>query len=141
MLQGFEEGVAGLQEGEITEIILPPSKAFGKWEAKNVVEVNLKDLALPDRGGELLRTGSRLRLNTDTIPCLKGRYGEGGSGEVREGRVTQVVEGIAKIDLNHNLAGRTLHFKVRLLQVERLCALVMSFAAHGISIDFQCVRC
>ena len=133
MLPGFEEGVAGMQEGEITEIVLPPSDAFGNWEAKDVVEVDLKDLALPDRSGELLRTGSRLRLNT-------GRYGEEGSGEVREGRVTQVLEGVATIDLNHDLAGRSLHFKVRLLQVERACAL-MPFAARGTSKGFVCVRC
>lgn len=94
MIPGFDRGVLGMQVGEAKELRLDPKDAYGEHQERGVQQVPL------DKLPEGVKEGSQLQTS-------------------RGGRALVVkIDGeTATVDLNHPLAGKTLNFKITLVEV------------------------
>ena len=100
MLPGFENAVIGMQKGDTKTITLPPEEAYGAHK-KELVSVMEKS-GFPEE--IQLEVGKRLRVRTQdgiyTMVTIK---------EFNEDRIV--------LDENDPLAGKTLTFKIELVEI------------------------
>jgi len=94
MIAGFDAAVVGMKEGEEKTVTLPPEKAYGTSNKDMVLPIDVSAL------GENVKVGDRF-------------YSSNGVG----GTVTKIEGGKAYLDFNHELAGKTLVFYIKLLKV------------------------
>ncbi|MXR19279.1 FKBP-type peptidyl-prolyl cis-trans isomerase [Halobacterium bonnevillei] len=99
VIEGMEDGLVGLEEGESTTIEIPPEKAYGEWSEQQVQEYETDEL--------------REMLGGETPE--EGAYLEAQNGQV--GEVVHADEDTVRVDLNHELAGKTLAFDVEIVDV------------------------
>lgn len=99
LLPGVERALAGLKVGDEKRLTLPPEQAHGLIDPRALSEIP-KGLLPP----EALVPGTELMARKD-------------SGETTLVTVEEVREETVVLNLNHPLAGRTLHVHVRVLQV------------------------
>lgn len=100
LIPGFEEKVQGLKEGDTHEFSLPPEEAYGPVKPDAFVEIPKEEI--PEEARQV-----------DQV--LQARDQKGQSFPAR---VAAVEEEKVVLDLNHPLAGKVLHFAVRVLSVE-----------------------
>lgn len=100
MIKGFDEAVIGMKIGEEKTIKLQPSEAYGNYNP------------------ELIATIPRSQL-PDERPISPGTVIWVGSptGQQMPALITEVRENNFTIDLNHPLAGKTLIFKVKVVEI------------------------
>jgi len=91
MIPGFDTGILGMNVGETREMRLAPADAYGEVDKRGVQEVPLSKL--PDGS----KVGSQLQTSRG------------------EAVVTKIEGDTATVDMNHELAGKTLNFKVTLV--------------------------
>lgn len=100
ILQGMQSQLEGLKEGDEKEFSLAPENAYGPYDDGQVACVEYAEL--PPR--EQLKTGMTLQ---ETQP----------DGSVKVGRIKELQEKGALMDFNHPMAGKTLHYKVKIVSV------------------------
>jgi peptidylprolyl isomerase len=100
MLPGFENAVIGMQKGDTKTITLPPEEAYGRPK-KELVSV-MERSGFPKEIN--LEIGKRLRVRTQD-----GRYTMVTIKEFTEDRIV--------LDENDPLAGKTLTFKIELVEI------------------------
>lgn len=106
LLEGFEEALLGLREGETFSVTLPPEKAYGTLDSSNIKELNLRDLEdHPWIDRHTLHVGDRLSFEDHV------------SGRQKQGTITEVLPESILIDFNHAMAGKTLHFTGTILHI------------------------
>lgn len=99
LIEGLEEGLLGLEEGEETTITVPPAKGYGERQEERIATIEREefDALLEDR-----EPAEGLHVRT-------------------QGGETGVVIGLdadeVRVDFNHPLAGETLEFEVEILDV------------------------
>jgi len=102
MISGFNDGVIGMKIGETKTIIVPPEKGYGVYSKDNTQSLKLSEAETVLE--KTLSVGNKLLLN----------YGQL-TGEIlsidRE-KDTMLVA------INHHLAGETLTFTVKLLEIK-----------------------
>jgi FKBP-type peptidyl-prolyl cis-trans isomerase 2 len=99
VIEGMEEGLIGLEDGETATLSIPPEKAYGERSEENVQEFETAELR-EMLGGETPEEGAYL--------------------EARNGRTGEVVhadEEVVRVDFNPRLAGETLTFEVEVVDV------------------------
>ncbi|MFQ5837427.1 MAG: peptidylprolyl isomerase [Thermoplasmata archaeon] len=101
IIEGFEKGIMGMEEGEERQLSVPPEKAYGPHRDDMVGKLPAEQTANLD-----VQPGSEIQVQTK-------------QGEVIKARVIQVVEDGVIVDTNHPLAGETLNFEVKLIGLER----------------------
>lgn len=94
MIAGFDAAVVGMREGEEKTVTLPPEKAYGTPNKDMILPIDLSAL-----GGNA-KVGDKF-------------YSSNGVG----GTVTKIEGGKAYLDFNHELAGKTLIFYIKLIKV------------------------
>jgi FKBP-type peptidyl-prolyl cis-trans isomerase 2 len=100
IIPGFENGVLGMEEGESREISVPPEEAYG------------------DRQDALVRKFPRDQLPPSINPEIGQRLQmRRADGETVEVFISDLDEESVTIDANHPLAGKTLHFEIRLVGI------------------------
>lgn len=100
VIEGFDEVLLGMSEGESREVELPPGKAYGERSDELVIRVDREELP-----GDLEpEVGQTLAVETD-------------EGQMAAW-VAEVDEEAITVDLNHPLAGRPLSFEVELVGLE-----------------------
>jgi FKBP-type peptidyl-prolyl cis-trans isomerase SlyD len=100
IIPGLESRIAGMNEGETSEVVVPAAEAYGEYNDEAIQRVPKAQL----QGIEDLHAGMVLRgQNADGMPV--------------EVVVREVGEDEVVIDLNHPLAGRDLTFTVTILQI------------------------
>ncbi len=99
---GIERKLEGKKKGDAVEVTLEPEDAFGEFDADAIFLVPVEKLGDP----ELIVPG----LVFDHVPDQ--------ADDGRKYRVTDVGGGMAVLDANHPLAGWTLRFVVKVLDVE-----------------------
>jgi FKBP-type peptidyl-prolyl cis-trans isomerase SlyD len=99
IIPGLERELAGMRAGEEKDVVLQPADAYGPVDPSALAEVP-KRMVPP----EALVPGTEL--------VARGPDGESRVVRVKEVRAESVV-----LDLNHPLAGKTLHFHVRVREV------------------------
>ncbi len=100
LIEGFEEGLIGLEEGDSETITVPPEKGYGEERDDQVIE--------QDR--------------TEFEQMLEGEAPEEGmmiqTEQQQVGEIVHVDEEVVRIDFNHELAGETLEFDVEIVSIE-----------------------
>lgn len=99
IVPGLERALEGLEPGAKLQVTVEPQDGYGAHQAEGVQHVPKEAF-----GGELPEVGNQYTArgpNGETVPFV-----------VKEIRPDVVV-----VDLNHPLAGRTLHFEVSVVEV------------------------
>lgn len=93
VIPGLDDALVGREAGEEAEIEVSPEKGFGEYDRELVQGVPLKQF------GEKVQVGSRVK------------------NENREGVVRDIIGSRAIVDYNNELAGKTLHYTFRIVEV------------------------
>ncbi len=102
VIEGFDEAIAGMYQGEEKTVVIEPDKAYGQPNQNLVQGVNRKDLP-----ADLdLRKGSQLEV-----------IREDGSKLLL--MVQDFDDETVTLDANHPLAGKALTFDIKLLEVRK----------------------
>jgi len=99
LIPGLEKALAGLAVGDTKEVTVTPADGYGEQDPKARQEVQ-KQLIPPDA----LTVGARLQ-------------GKAPNGHTVYPRVAEIKEDTVVLDFNHPLAGKTLHFAVKILDI------------------------
>jgi len=105
MLPKFEENLFGLSVGDKFEFTLTNEEAYGPYEDENVIELDRKIFEID---GKL---DSEVVFEGNVVPLMDNE------GHRINAQVIEVTDAYVKVDLNHPLAGETLHFKGSVLEV------------------------
>jgi FKBP-type peptidyl-prolyl cis-trans isomerase SlyD len=100
LLPGLEDALIGMVVGEERDITLRPEDAYGEWDEEALEEISRSEL--PE--GVELEEGMPLEV-TDS------------EGETFEANVYEVHEDSVILDYNHPLAGETLNFHVKVIDI------------------------
>lgn len=96
VVPGLDEAVREMEVGEERTVTVEPDRAFGEHDDEKVVELSRRDLE--DRSGVTAEPGELVRSE---------------NGET--GWITEVDGETVTVDFNHELAGLTVEFDVKLL--------------------------
>ena len=99
IIAGLERGLEGMKVGEAKRVTVAPQDGYGEAHPEGLFEVS-KQRVPPDG----LRVGTSLQ-------------GQGPDGQAVFPRVAEVKEDTVVLDLNHPLAGKTLHFDVKVVDI------------------------
>lgn len=100
ILPALEAELNGLAEGDQKQVTLEPGEAYGEVNPQAFQEVPLEQIP------ENARRPDQLLIMQDQ------------QGNKQQIRVAEVREDSALLDLNHPLAGKTLHFDVKIVDVQ-----------------------
>ncbi len=115
IVPGLEGALEGMGVGEGKQVVVPPTQGYGEHDTRGVQEV---PRAMFPQDAEL-RPGMRLAAQTD-------------SGEVIPIGIREVKGDTVLVDLNHPLAGKTLHFDVTVRDIRDATAEELSHGhVHG----------
>lgn len=100
MIPGVERALAGMRKGDEKTFTVAPEDAYGPLDPRAEIEVAIDEIPAGARsvGAQLMATSS--------------------SGDRRPVSVKQVREKTVVLDTNHPLAGKTLVFQVKVLDVQ-----------------------
>ena len=102
IIPGLEKALAGKTKGDELTVTLPPLEAYGPRREDLLERVSMKRLIAQD-GGKKLRADMRVQMMTDDGP--------------RPVTVIKTGRHSADVDTNHPLAGKTLHFDIKIVDV------------------------
>src|SRR5215831_498539 len=100
IVPGLEKALEGLAVGDTKEVTVPPAEKYGEKNPNALQEVQ-KQLIPPDA----LVVGTRLQ-------------GQAPDGHMVYPRVAEIKDNTVVLDFNHPLAGKTLHFDVKVLAIQ-----------------------
>jgi FKBP-type peptidyl-prolyl cis-trans isomerase 2 len=102
MIAGFDKAVDGMKVGETKTVTIPAAEAYGTVRPELVME--FPKSSLPQ--GMNPKVGEQLQM----------RNSSGGTAIVT---VTRVTDSSITVDANHELAGKDLTFKIRLVEIKK----------------------
>lgn len=102
VIKGLDEALIGMKKGQEKEITIKPEKAYGEPNPKLTRNVPLDKIPKdpPPRPGMIL--------------VMQTQDGRRFPAMIKEVTNTEVT-----IDLNHPLAGKTLHFKIKVVDISK----------------------
>lgn len=100
IVAGLESALEGKQAGARFQVDVKPADAHGEYDKSLIEEVPLEDID----DAEELEAGMLIDIFDD-------------EGEMYEAIILDVTDKVVKIDFNHELAGKTLHYDVEILEV------------------------
>jgi peptidyl-prolyl cis-trans isomerase B (cyclophilin B) len=98
IIEGLDDGLVGLSEGEEATITVPPEKAYGEIDTEKIREYD------PEAFEEMVGSEPEVGLHVEAANELHGD-------------VTAVREDVVEVDFNHELAGKTLVFDIEVVEV------------------------
>lgn len=101
IVPGLENALAGLRAGDKRVVVVAPEQGYGEANPDAVQEIELE--AFEDDEG--LEVGAIISVETD-------------DGHSFDAIVAEISESTVTLDLNHPLAGKTLHFDVVVVAVD-----------------------
>ena len=119
LLPKLEEHIEGMEPGATFEVTLAPADAYGEIEPSRII--NLPKAAF-EVNGEIRED---LLVPGNTIPMMNSM------GVVIPGVVLEVTPDTVKMDLNHQMAGKTLHFKGEIISVREATEKELTEGLHG----------
>jgi FKBP-type peptidyl-prolyl cis-trans isomerase SlyD len=102
IIPGLEKALEGLAVGDTKEVTVAPADGYGEKDPNALQEVQ-KKLIPPDA----LVVGTRLQGKTP-------------DGHMVYPRVAEIKGDTVMLDFNHPLAGKTLHFDVKILDIQQV---------------------
>lgn len=100
MIKGFDAAVANMDVGQIINVHLMPSEAYGEADPAAIFTVELAQMP----GAEELNVGQQVYLQT-------------AQGQPVPVKVIEKDETTITFDANHEMAGKELNFKIELVEV------------------------
>ncbi|MFA5303589.1 MAG: peptidylprolyl isomerase [Candidatus Nanoarchaeia archaeon] len=100
MIAGFDAAVIGMSVGQEKTFTLPPEQAYGAKQEGLVQKINQ----------------SELKASIGTEPVI-GMVLSASNG--MSGTITNISEGIVSVDFNHELAGKSLTFTIKILDIQK----------------------
>lgn len=108
LIAGFEKNIEGMEEGGSFDFTLSPAEAYGEYKEEDIhhVSVPMKELKQGGFPMEFCKVGCELPLQNQ-------------NGEIMQSEIIEIKkdEVICKIDFNAPLAGMTLRFVGKILEV------------------------
>ncbi len=98
MIKGFDTAVIGMALNEEKTVTMEPSEAYGETDQSKIVEVLKTNIGNADK----LEVGMSITSN------------QGVNGVVKE-----IKDDVIVIDFNHQLAGKTLTFWIKVVKIEK----------------------
>lgn len=103
LLQKFEDNIAHLNAGDTFDFIIPPQDGYGDYYIEDVVDLP-RSIFMID--------GMALELSVgNVLPMMDSE------GNERYGEIVDLTDDTVTMDFNHPLAGVTLHFKGKILEI------------------------
>lgn len=107
LLPAFEAHLEHLGEEDNFEFTLLPHQAYGQVEQENIVQIPLEVFQQsPEYRDQPVRAGEFVALTDD-------------QGDTHNGKIIATGTDQVKVDFNHALAGKTLHFSGVILQIRK----------------------
>lgn len=110
MLPSFEKNVENLQVGDSFDFVLPSEEAYGEYVDENVVELPKNIFEVDGKFDE------GVVFEGATLPMMDT------NGNRLNGSVVSVGDAVVTMDFNHPLAGETLHFVGKVLEIKEASA-------------------
>ena len=105
MLPKFEENLFGLQVGDKFDFVINTEDGYGEYDDESVLDL---DRAIFEIDGKL---DEEMIYEGNVVPLMDNE------GNRINAQVVTITDTHVKVDLNHPLAGETLHFKGSVLEV------------------------
>ena len=119
LLPKLEAHIEGMQAGDKFEITLAPADAYGEVDPQRIIDL---PKAAFEVNGEVRED---LLVPGNTIPMMNS------IGGVIPGVVLEVTADSVKMDLNHQMAGKTLHFSGEIISVREATEKELTEGLHG----------
>jgi FKBP-type peptidyl-prolyl cis-trans isomerase SlyD len=119
LLPKLEAHIEGMQAGDKFEITLAPVDAYGEVDPNRIIDL---PKAAFEVNGEVRED---LLVAGNTIPMMNSM------GAVIPGVVLEVTADSVKMDLNHQMAGKTLHFAGEIVSVREATEKELTEGLHG----------
>ena len=119
LLPKLEAHIEGMQAGDKFEITLAPVDAYGETDPNRIIDL---PKAAFEVNGEVRED---LLVAGNTIPMMNSM------GAVIPGVVLEVTADSVKMDLNHQMAGKTLHFTGEIVSVREATEKELTEGLHG----------
>ncbi|MBN1688423.1 MAG: peptidylprolyl isomerase [Candidatus Omnitrophica bacterium] len=101
ILPGLQKSLEGHNEGDECQVTLEPKDAYGFVQAELLVQIDRAKIPT----GEELKLGALITAKSE-------------SGKTITGSIRDISPEIVLVDFNHPLAGKTLHFDIKIVQVK-----------------------
>ncbi len=101
MIPGFDAAVNDMAVGETKTVRIPAKDAYGEYSEEMIQKVPVSQVP-----------------GVEKMPLNQTFYLQGPGGQPIPTRVTEIVEGVATFDMNHELAGQALTFEITLVRVD-----------------------
>ena len=119
LLPKLEAAIEGMEPGDRFDVTLSPADGYGEVEPERIIDLPKSAFEV---NGEVRED---LLVPGNTIPMLNGM------GGVIPGVVLEVSEDSVKMDLNHRMAGKTLHFTGEIVSVREATEKELTEGLHG----------
>ena len=119
LLPKLEEQIEGMTAGDKFDVVLSPADGYGEVDPQRVIDL---PKAAFEVNGEIRED---LLVPGNTIPMMNSM------GGVIPGVVIEVTEDSVKMDLNHRMAGKTLHFTGEIVSVREATEKELTEGLHG----------
>lgn len=100
IIPGLEKAVSGMKVGEQKNVEIAPEEAYGPIYQEAITTANISQFP-----ADLQQVGAMVQT-------------QGQDGRELRGKVVSIEGDTVKVDFNHPLAGETLYFEIKLLNVE-----------------------
>jgi len=119
LLPKLEAAIEGMEPGDRFDVTLSPADGYGEVDPSRILDLPKSAFEV---NGEVRED---LLVPGNTIPMLNSM------GGVIPGVVLEVSEDCVKMDLNHQMAGKTLHFTGEVLTVREATEKELTEGLHG----------
>ncbi len=107
LLPEFERQLYGLGEDASFEFILTPDQAYGKSNALNILKIPKEDFVrASDIPSQYIQIDNMVNLTDD-------------DGIIHTGKIVEIGNDFVKVDFNHIMVDKTLHFKGAILSIRK----------------------
>ncbi|HDY68459.1 hypothetical protein LCGC14_1841630 [marine sediment metagenome] len=100
IISGLENALEGLKIGDSKQVTIKPEDGYGLVDQKAITEVSKEQISQ-----DALKVGAHLQ-------------GQNDDGQVITAQVVEIKEQTVVLDFNHPLAGKTLHFDVKIVDIQ-----------------------
>ena len=119
LLPKLEEHIEGMEPGDRFDVTLTPAEGYGEVDPQRIIDL---PKAAFEVNGEIRED---LLVPGNTIPMMNSM------GGIIPGVVLEVTADTVKMDLNHQMAGKTLHFKGEVISVREATEKELTEGLHG----------
>jgi FKBP-type peptidyl-prolyl cis-trans isomerase SlyD len=100
VIRGIEKATLGMKPGETKEVEIPPEDGYGPRRPDSAKILRKSEFGHPEK----LAVGQRV--------------GGKDKGHPFQATITEIGEDTVTLDMNHPLAGKSLHFEIEIVEVE-----------------------